>query len=131
MSLSSLPTFPDSQPGAPPMDSKKNRPTISSRWVAVLFYLAIFGSLIIASCYFWQLVDSLENPEMPSLRLPLDFELVRQRYHQIRYFLTQGEVEQLLGPPSPANGDWQGDFVEWSEKAEHAHRHLRIPADRH
>jgi hypothetical protein len=51
----------------------------------------------------------------------LEFELVAERYGQLRLASSRAEVELLLGRPSPWT--WEPEFAEWREIAEHCNRH--------
>jgi hypothetical protein len=86
----------------------------------------------IAAFLYWLrcMATAIEHPPTPPPnRPPLDFKIIEQRFRQLQLFASCEEVEELLGPSSPVNGDWDFDLHHWMEEAKHSHRDFGIPND--
>jgi hypothetical protein len=60
---------------------------------------------------------------------PPNFEMVKQRYQDVRFLLTRKEAEQLLGPPTEI-AVREPELVDRLEQIEFWNRHLGLPDGR-
>jgi hypothetical protein len=104
----SLPQYPMRQQSAAaklaPRPGIKRSPQLTN----VFLGLALLAALLAATVtlpFIWRTVGAINPPPAPSPQAPLDFKLIKKRFHKVHILATRQEVEELLGPPSPEAAD--------------------------